>query len=200
MKRHIPYIVALAWMMAVAVLAFADGLSWSRERTRSAYLDGCAVGDRIYLVENMERDGILYVMDSQGTVQEVSLASAVEKGSFFARIDYEEALYGLMVKKAAGQDAALQYRIVEFDDQGRVLAKTPEFTLHQPGTLTGFHAEAQGFYLTAVLEGQTSAGAYFVEKEALESEAAGEQEQTTKITAIRSLLFQKFLLPSYQKI
>ena len=89
MKRHIPYIVALAWMMAVAVLAFADGLSWSRERTRSAYLDGCAVGDRIYLVENMERDGILYVMDSQGTVQEVSLASAVEKGSFFARIDYE---------------------------------------------------------------------------------------------------------------
>nr|WP_300766029.1 hypothetical protein [uncultured Acetatifactor sp.] len=178
MKRHIPYIVALAWMMAVAVLAFADGLSWSRERTRSAYLDGCAVGDRIYLVENMERDGILYVMDSQGTVQEVSLASAVEKGSFFARIDYEEALYGLMVKKAAGQDAALQYRIVEFDDQGRVLAKTPEFTLHQPGTLTGFHAEAQGFYLTAVLEGQTSAGAYFVEKEALESEAAGEQEQT----------------------
>lgn len=85
MKKRIPYIVAFAWMMAVAVLAFADGLAWSRERTRSAYLDGCAEGDRIYLVENMERDGILYVMDSDGTVKEVSLASAVEKGSFFCK-------------------------------------------------------------------------------------------------------------------
>ena len=54
MKKQIPYIVALAFMIAVAVLAFLDGLTWSRERMRSAYLDGCMQGDRIYLVENME--------------------------------------------------------------------------------------------------------------------------------------------------
>lgn len=177
MKKQIPYIVALAWMMAVAVLAFADGLSWSRERTRSAYLDGCAQGDRIYLVENMERDGILYVMDSDGAVGEVSLASAVEKGSFFAKIDYEDALYGLMVKRADSEGAALRYRIVQFDDQGRMTAKTPEFTLQQRGVLTGFHAQPQGFYLTAVLEDQMSAAAYFVEKEELESAEGQEQEE-----------------------
>ncbi len=47
MKKQIPYIVALAFMIAVAVLAFLDGLTWSRERMRSAYLDGCMQGDRI---------------------------------------------------------------------------------------------------------------------------------------------------------
>ena len=46
MKKHIPYMVAFGWMIAVAVLAFLDGLAWSGERTRSAYLDGCAQGDR----------------------------------------------------------------------------------------------------------------------------------------------------------
>lgn len=170
MKKRIPYIVAFAWMMAVAVLAFADGLAWSRERTRSAYLDGCAEGDRIYLVENMERDGILYVMDSDGTVKEVSLASAVEKGSFFAKIDYEDALYGLMVKKADSEDTAMRYRIVQFDARGQATVKTPEFTLQQEGVLTGFHAEPKGFYLTAVLENQASAASYFVEKKELGSE------------------------------
>ncbi len=170
MKKRIPYIVAFAWMMAVAVLAFADGLAWSRERTRSAYLDGCAEGDRIYLVENMERDGILYVMDSDGTVKEVSLASAVEKGSFFAKIDYEDALYGLMVKKADSEDTAMRYRIVQFDARGQATVKTPEFTLQQEGVLTGFHAEPKGFYLTAVLEDQASAASYFVEKKELGSE------------------------------
>ena len=50
MKKHIPYVVALGWMIAVAVLAFLDGLSWSRGRMRSAYLDGCAEGDRIYQI------------------------------------------------------------------------------------------------------------------------------------------------------
>ena len=180
MKKRIPYIVALAWMMAVAALAFADGYSWSKERARSAYLDGCVVGDRIYLVENLERDAVLYVMDSEGAVREVSLASAVDKGIFFAKIDYEDALYGLLVRKGALDDAPPQYRIVRFDDYGRMTEETPEFTLQQEGTLTGFHAEPKGFYLTAVLENQGSAAAYFVEKEELESREAADAEEAAE--------------------
>lgn len=172
MKKQIPYIIALAWMAAVAVLAFLDGLAWSRERMRSAYLDGCMEGDRIYLVENMEKDGVLYVMDSDGKVKEVSLASAVEKGSFFVKVDYEDSLYALLVKKTAAEEAR-RYRIVQFDDQGRIMEKTGEFTLQQPGTVTGFSAEAKGFYLTMVMEDQASAGAYFVDKK----ELGGETEE-----------------------
>lgn len=173
MKKQIPYMVALAWMAAVAVLAFLDGLAWSRERTRSAYLDGCAQGDRIYLVENMEKDGVLYVMDSDGAVEEVSLASAVEKDSFFVKVDYEDGLYGLLARKPERQEESWRYRIVQYDDRGRMTEKTQEFTLQQPGKLTGFCAEPKGFYLTVVLEGQEAAGAYFVEKE----ELGGEEEE-----------------------
>ena len=170
MKKQIPYIIALAFMAAVAVLAFLDGLTWSGERMRSAYLDGCMQGDRIYLVENMEKDGVLYVMDSDGAVEEVSLASAAEKGSFFVKIDYEDSLYGLLVKRETDETASWRYRIVQFDDQGRVTEKTQEFILQQPGTVTGFHAEPEGFYLTVVLEDGASAGAYYVDKKELGSE------------------------------
>ena len=145
MKKQIPYIIALAFMAAVAVLAFLDGLTWSGERMRSAYLDGCMQGDRIYLVENMEKDGVLYVMDSDGAVEEVSLASAAEKGSFFVKIDYEDSLYGLLVKRESEEAASWRYRIVQYDDQGRMTEKTPEFTLQQPGIVTGFTAEPKGF-------------------------------------------------------
>lgn len=184
MKKRIPYIVALAWMVAVAALAFADGYGWSRERARSAYLDGCVEGDRIYLVENMERDAVLYVMDSEGAVREVSLASVVDEGSFFAKIDYEDALYGLLVRKGALEEEPLQYRIVQFDDQGRMMGKTAEFTLQQEGTLTGFHAEPRGFYLTVVPEDQASAAAYFVEKEELGSQDAESAEETAEKTVL----------------
>lgn len=177
MKKQIPYIVALAFMIAVAVLAFLDGLTWSRERMRSAYLDGCMQGDRIYLVENMERDGVLYVMDSDGAVEEVSLASEVEKGSFFVKIDYEDSLYGLLVKRETEEAASWRYRIVQYDDQGRMTEKTPEFTLQQPGIVTGFTAEPKGFYLTAVLEDGVSVGAYYVDKKELGSE---EEEPAAK--------------------
>ena len=177
MKKQIPYIVALAFMIAVAVLAFLDGLTWSRERMRSAYLDGCMQGDRIYLVENMERDGVLYVMDSDGTVEDVSLASEVEKGSFFVKIDYEDSLYGLLVKRETEEAASWRYRIVQYDDQGRMTEKTPEFTLQQPGIVTGFTAEPKGFYLTAVLEDGVSVGAYYVDKKELGSE---EEEPAAK--------------------
>lgn len=166
MKKHIPYVVALGWMIAVAVLAFLDGLSWSRGRMRSAYLDGCAEGDRIYLVENMEKDAVLYVMDTDGEVQEVSLASSAKKGSVFAKIDYEDSLYGVLTDRASAEESsAARYTIVQFDDQGRVTAQTPEYTMEQKGVLTGFSAESKGFYLTVVLEDETSAGAYFVDKE-----------------------------------
>lgn len=175
MKKHIPYMVALGWMIAVAVLAFLDGLAWSGERTRSAYLDGCAQGDRIYLVENMEKDAVLYVMDADGKVKDVSLASSVKKGSVFAKIDYEDSLYGVLMDRASMEEnSGARYTIVQFDDQGRVTAQTPEYTMEQEGVLTGFSAEPKGFYLTVVLEDKTSAGAYFVGKEQLGSENSAE--------------------------
>ena len=175
MKKHIPYMVAFGWMIAVAVLAFLDGLAWSGERTRSAYLHGCAQGDRIYLAENMEKDAVLYVMDADGKVKDVSLASSVKKGSVFAKIDYEDSLYGVLTDRASMEEnSGARYTIVQFDDQGRVTAQTPEYTMEQEGVLTGFSAEPKGFYLTVVLEDKTSAGAYFVGKEQLGSENSAE--------------------------
>lgn len=168
MKKHIPYMAALGWMVAVAVLAFLDGLAWSTDRMRSSYLDGCAEGDRIYLVENMEKDAILYVMDSGGKVKDVSLASSVKKGSIFAGIDYEDSLYGVLKDRTSSKESSgVRYTVVQFDERGKMTAVTPEFTMEQEGELTGFSAEPEGFYLTMVLKDQTSAGAYFVDREEL---------------------------------
>lgn len=182
MKKQIPYLVALLWMIAVAMLAFLDGLSWSGDRKRSSYLDGCTVGDRIYLVENMEEDGILYVMDAKGKVKEVSLSSSAKAGTVFLKIDYEEGLYGLLAEKGE----KIRYTIVQYDDQGRLLAKTPAYIIEEKGTLTGFSIEEQGFYLTTVQEGQTSAAAYFVDKQDLEAKEEASEPIQLSIAQLAS--------------
>ena len=164
MKKQIPYLVALFWMIAVAFLAFFDGLTWSSERKRSSYLDGCTAGEKTYLVENTEDEGILYVMDAKGRTKEVSLSSAVKPDHVFARIDYEDGLYAVLIKK----EEPTHITIVQYDDQGRFLAKSPEFYIEEKGRLTGFCVQEQGFYLTTVQEGQQSAAAYFVDKQELE--------------------------------
>lgn len=172
MKKRIPYIAALVWMMAVTVLAFLDGLTWSRERMRSSWLDGCEKEDRIYLVENMKEDGILYIMDSDGSVKHVTLSSSVKEGSIFGKIACKDHLYGVLVnEERQGEETGPLYTIVQFDEEGRPAVCSLEFAFLQQGQLTGFCVDEYGFYLTALQEGGKSASAYFIDMESLTAES-----------------------------
>lgn len=177
MKKQIPYLVALLWMVAVAVLAFLDGLNWSTQRKMSSYLDGCIEGDQIYLVENIEGEGILYVMDSKGNVKEVSLASSVKSDSLFVKIDYREGLYALLREKGNPNT----YYIAEYDNQGNYISCTPAFIIAEEGEVTGLWVDAKGYYLTTVQENKESAAAYFLERKELEDTKESQEAISLKI-------------------
>ena len=177
MKKQIPYLVALLWMVAVAVLAFLDGLNWSTQRKMSSYLDGCIEGDQIYLVENIEGEGILYVMDSKGNVKEVSLASSVKSDSLFVKIDYREGLYALLREKGNPNT----YYIAEYDNQGNYISCTPAFIIAEEGEVTGLWVDAKGYYLTTVQENKESAAAYFLERKELEDTKESQEATSLKI-------------------
>ena len=85
MRRRIPFIAAFVWMFLITALAFADGLSWSRQRRVSSCHDGCAAGNNVYLAENIDNEGILYVSDPRGTVKKVWRSGSFEPGSVFMR-------------------------------------------------------------------------------------------------------------------
>ena len=174
MKKQIPYLVALLWMVAVAVLAFLDGLNWSTQRKMSSYLDGCIEGDQIYLVENIEGEGILYVMDSKGNVKEVSLASSVKSDSLFVKIDYREGLYALLREKGNPNT----YYIAEYDNQGNYISCTPAFIIAEEGEVTGLWVDAKGYYLTTVQENKESAAAYFLERKEFIPHKFGRRKST----------------------
>lgn len=180
MRRRIPYIAALVWMIMVTALAFADGLSWRNERRVSSCHDGCVAGDRVYLAENIDKEGILYVSDARGNVETVWKSSSLKPGSVFGKVDYQEGLFAVLLSAGkSGDEPVTDYRIVRFDEKASPAAVSPVLHLAGDGVLTGFRAEADGFYLTLVLEGGTEAGVYFVDKDVLTElsvEQAGEEE------------------------
>lgn len=165
MKKRIPYVVAFVWMMAVVILAFIDGLSWSGERKRSSYHDGYIASDRVYLTENTEEQGILYVTDFRGKVQSVFLSGSVWPGSVFGKVDYKGGLLAVLAKTVQEEETVTEYRIVQFDDQDTPVMASPVFRLLKGGVLTGFRAEDSGYYLTFVMDGGEAAGSYFVERQ-----------------------------------
>ncbi len=174
MKKWIPYITGIVWVIAVAAMALLDGLSWSEERKGSALGDGLVVGQTAYLMENMEGDGILYVADMEGRILHVTLSSSVWEKSIFGRLCYREGnLYGVLKARAEEGGEAWEYKVVRFDAQGRADAQTPRFSMEEGGILTGFAATEEGCYLTFVLKGGEEAGVYFVDSGEL---AASEED------------------------
>lgn len=182
-KRLLTYVITLIWVVIVVALAVADSLSWNAERRTSAYLDGCEAGSRLCLIENIEGEGVLYVTNSDGRVQNVVRSSSIWEDSFFGKVAYAEGLYGVLTRTDFAEDSSrIEFRIVNFDENGSVLAITPVLQMFEEGFLSGFAVDEAGFYLTLVMDSGGEAGVLFVEKEnlveleALEAKSNGEEE------------------------
>lgn len=168
MRKRISYIAAFVWMLVILALVVADGLFWSNERRISSFHDGCVAGNKVYVTENIDGKGVLYVSDLQGKVEKVFLSGSVHPGSMFGKVDYQDGLYGVLLSTVTvGDETAAEYRIVQFDDQIRPVAVSPGLHMAQEGGLTGFRAETGGFYLTMVSDGGEKAGVYFVDRQEL---------------------------------
>ncbi|MDE5590490.1 MAG: hypothetical protein K2J60_15330, partial [Acetatifactor sp.] len=168
MRKRIPYIAGFIWMLVIVALVVADGLLWSNERRISSFHDGCVAGSKVYVTENIDGEGVLYVSDLQGKVEKVFLSSSVCPGSTFEKVDYQDGLYAVLLSTATvGEEKVAEYRIVQFDDQIHPVAVSPGLHMTQAGVLTGFQAETGGFYLTMVSDGGEKACVYFVDRQKL---------------------------------
>lgn len=179
MKRRFLYSIILVLLVGVIVnLAVRDSDSWKTERMISADYDGYINGDQIYLTENMENEGVLYVMNGNGNVQNIFLTSSIRKGSLFGEIScFEDKLYGLLVSPVFdGEEQFDEYQIVQFNENGRINAMTNLFRVQEQGILTGFVAEKNGFYLTYVMDGGTAAAASFVDRSHLKTRESFSEE------------------------
>ncbi len=182
MRKRIPYIAAFVWLLAILALVVADSLLWSNERRISSFHDGCVAGSKVYITENIDGEGVLYVSDLRGKVEKVFLSGSVRPGSLFGKVDYRDGLYGVLLSTAAAEDGTVaEYRIVQFDDQIRPVAVTPGLHMAREGILTGFHAETGGFYLTMVSDGGEKACVYFVDRQELTTELSEEESSPLEI-------------------
>lgn len=189
MRKRIPYIAAFVWLLVILALVVADSSLWSNERRISSFHDGCVAGNKVYVTENIDGEGVLYVSDLSGKVEEVFLSSSVHPGSMFGKVDYQDGLYGVLVSTDA------EYRIVQFDDQIRPVAVSPGLHMAQEGILTGFSTETGGFYLTMVSDGGEKACVYFVDRQ----ELIELSEETSQAEAPPALEVKLYELASCEK-
>ncbi len=183
MRKRITCIAAFVWMLVILALVVADSSLWSNERRISSFHDGCVAENKVYVTENIDGEGVLYVSDLSGKVEKVFLSSSVHPGSMFGKVDYQDGLYGVLVSTDA------EYHIVQFDDQIRPVAVSPGLHMAQEGILTGFWAETGGFYLTMVSDGGEKACVYFVDRQEL-TELSWETSPAEALPALEVKLYE----------
>lgn len=169
MQRRFLYSIILFLLVGVIMtLAVKDSNSWKETRNISADYDGCTNGDNFFLTENIEDEGVLYIMDEKGNVRNIFVTSSIKRNSLFGGIScLKDSLYGLLVSIVAEEEMFYEYQIVKFDENGEIDAMTSPFRVQNQGILTGFVAEKNGFYLTYVMDGGTAAAAAFVDNSLL---------------------------------
>lgn len=171
MRKRLLCVLVLLWIAAVSAIMFAGGAIRDRKTEGCFYDSGCVSDDRIFVTENREEEGILYVMDPSGNVEKVFLTEAIQKKSKIKGIKYADAIYGVLVWKDTIEDRN-EYQIVQFDDQGNPARVTPGIYAGQEGTLTGFSVDETGFYLTFILKAGERTGVCFIGKQELLEYAA----------------------------
>ncbi len=195
MKKKIPFFIGIFWTIAIAVLACVNSLSWNDERKVSVCKDGYSAGNTCYLLEELEKDSVLYVTDKRGRVKELMLSSSLWPESVFEKLDYGDTLYAVLKGRIQGKnETEVGYKIVRFDGEGKPDGASAAFYVGKDGILTGFQADEEGFYLTFIMDSGETAGMCFVEGREMKElsglkqkkEGEGQEPQKVKLSQLVS--------------
>lgn len=159
MKKTIPIGLGILWLIIVAFLAFSDGVDWSHKESLNLCQDGLQTGSSFYIMDNREKESVVYHIDEQHQVVDMFRSNSYKEGITFSGLSFKEYLY-VLVKEKEGA-----YRILALDETLYPLEESSILVPKEKGELTGFEAAEEGFYLTLVSEDGSRAVTYFLERE-----------------------------------
>lgn len=159
MKKSIPFIIGILWLIIIAIIAFYDGISFSHRESMNLCQDGLAVQGQYYVMDNRETESAVYRIEQDHRVSEIFFTNDYKEYVTISRIAYDDSLFVLL------QEAENRYRIIELDDGMHVIRHSGVLSLKEKGSVSGFVADNKGFYLTLIGEEQETVFTYFLEKE-----------------------------------
>ena len=115
------------------------------------------VGDKIYYSQNMAGQGLIFKMNSRGTVSHVFSASTANAERIQAISGLDDKLYAVVSAGRVEEDSDknnpvfyTEYRIICLDSDFDLESWTNTFRLDDDLRLSGFSAEATGLFLTTI--------------------------------------------------
>ena len=159
MKKSIPFIIGILWLIAIAVIAFYDGISFSHRESMNLCQDGLAVEGHYYIMDNRESESVVYQIEQDYSVSQIFFTNDYKENVTISQIAYYDSLFVLLQEKESG------YRIIELDDVMQVIGQSGLLSLKEKGSISGFVADEKGFYLTLIGEDRETVFTYFLEKE-----------------------------------
>ncbi|MBR5578959.1 MAG: hypothetical protein IKW28_08200 [Lachnospiraceae bacterium] len=158
MRKTIPAILSFIWLAVVACLAFMDGSAWSRQESMNLCQDGLQVENRFYIMDNREKEGVIYQIDESHQVTDMFLTGSYKENISIARLSYSDSLYVLV-------EEGEEHRIIKLDELMTPVEESRKIITKEEGEISSFLADDTGFYLTMVLPEGDQAVTYFAEKE-----------------------------------
>lgn len=178
MKKTVPVILGIVWLILVASFALGNGIDWKNGYSPAACQDGVVVETMTYALERMEDEGILYQINEQGDVEHIFLSGSIDNGSYIAKAASYEDLYGILVVPYTYEnEIRTGYRILKFDRNLIPTAESPLLVMEQEGELTGFSVDQDGFYLTLVTDKGQKTYAYHASLDILKDRGLEKAEE-----------------------
>ncbi|MDD6038831.1 MAG: hypothetical protein PUD20_08575 [bacterium] len=164
MKKKIPIILGLVWLIVAAALY---GVFIWHGQPNGVYTyenDGCTVEQKVYVTDNEKNEGRIFEMDPYGKVSAFFTTKKLEKDAFIHKIaSYDRVVYALMeVPESAKTTTGYAYRILKFQDGLNLTAMTPLLSINETDQVTNLVVDDQGLYLATVSRDGSAACVYEV--------------------------------------
>lgn len=157
MKKTIPIILGVIWLLVVSLMAFSDGADWSYEESLNLCQDGIQAGNSFYIMDNREKESVVYHIDREYRVQDIFLSSNYKEGITIKGLSFLEDLYVLLEEQKGA------YRIIRLDETMYPVEESGILIPEESGELSFFDVKADGFYLTVTAKDGKRAVTYFLE-------------------------------------
>ena len=170
MKKGIPIILGILWLLVVAGIAFRDGAGWNRQEKMHLCQDGIQAEGKVYVLDNREGEGVIYEIDDNHTVTNLFFTGSYRQEMRIAGLAWHNGLYALL------QEPEGEYCILKLDETMHPAAASDTFLPKESGSMTDFAVDETGFYLTLISDRQDTVYTYFMEKEENLKEISSEKE------------------------
>lgn len=176
MKKIIPFLIGILWLMIIAGIAFYDGISFSHRESMNLCQDGITAEGQYYVMENREKESVVYQITPDRSVSQIFFTGDYKEEVSISGIAWQNSLFVLL------QERENSYRIIELDSKMKAVRHSGLVSLKEQGSISGFSVDEKGFYLTLLTKDREAAYTYFLDRQDSLTEFTGKEEKSEKET------------------